>query len=271
MMAQHTRGVSFRRSGRKQGNSSGKACLVLVLLLAATLLVPGKAAAQAFTDPHGGASGSTRLCSACHEVHESPGQKLWRKSPESALCFTCHNGTGSVYNIQVEMDLVPNTYAMHPIKVNLPNNPGIYNYTPGTTAGIAPPGPYDCSTCHNPHRDTGNGLLLRWRYDTSEYVTYGSSSPDPYSACWSCHNQAMVDDTINFSGHQSHIKLHQASCTACHYSPHGVSHVELVRFNPGFVGPSLSQGSGPAFIDNGEHSGSCTLTCHGVDHGPANY
>jgi predicted CXXCH cytochrome family protein len=228
-----------------------------------------EAYAQTYTSPHGGYSGSTHFCTLCHEMHEAPGNRLLKDMPESTLCFTCHNGTGSVYNIQVQMDADPATFAMHPIKVSLPNNPGTYNYTPVTTAGLAPPGPYDCSQCHNPHGDTGNGMLLRGSYDTGEYVVY-ATSPDPYGACWSCHSSAMVQDTALFH-HQSHVITNQASCSACHYSPHAAAHIELVNFNPLFVGPSLSQGTGPAYVDNGDHSGSCTLTCHGVDHNPYSY
>lgn len=191
--------------------------------------------------------------------------------PESALCFTCHNGTGSNFDIHVQMNQDPSTNAMHPVNVILPGNPGNYTYNINTTAGIAPPGPYNCSQCHNPHGSSGSPWLLRGSYSIDEYVTY-STSPDPYSTCWRCHNSTMiVNDVTYFPKHNRHIVELQAPCTTCHYSPHGASHSELVKFNPMYVGASASAGAGPAFADAGANSGSCTLTCHGADHNNFSY
>lgn len=253
-------------------NMQAAVTVVLVLTVAGllSLALSDSAAAQGYTSPHGGFSTSSQLCIVCHAMHEAPGDKLIKDMPESALCFTCHNGTGSVYNTQVQMDQDPAVYAMHPINVNLTYNQGTYNYTPNTTAGIAPPGPYDCSQCHNPHGNGGYGMLLRGNYETAEYVDY-IPDPDPYSACWACHSSGIVDDMTYFKQHRKHIKVKQSSCSACHYSPHGVPHTELVKFNPFYVTPSVASGSGPAYVDNGDYSGSCTLTCHGVDHSPYTY
>ncbi len=245
--------------------------LIIIVFSIHAALFSGSAAAQVYTNPHSGFSNSTRLCLICHGPHEAPGAKLLRGTPESALCFTCHNGTGSNFNIETQMNLNPSTNAMHPIFVNLANNNGLYNYTPNTTAGIAPLGPYNCSQCHNPHGDSGYGRLLRGRYETMAYVTY-SPNPDSYQACWSCHSTAsIINDTTYFSRHNSHIITHQAPCIACHYSPHGVPSTELVRFNPSFVTASLIANSGPTFVDGGNHTGSCTLSCHGADHNNVNY
>ena len=243
--------------------------LIALSLYAAPLT--GSAAAQTYVNPHGGFSSSTQLCQLCHAPHETPGDKLIRGTPESALCFTCHNGTGSNYNIETELNQNPATTAMHPIMVNLPNNNSLYNYTPNTTAGIAPLGPYACTQCHNPHGDNGYGRLLRNTYNTSAYVSY-TTTPDPYQACWSCHSaSAVVNDTVYFNRHNSHIVTHQAPCTACHYSPHGAPSTELVRFNPSFVTPSLAANAGPGFTDGGNHTGTCTLSCHGADHNNVTY
>ena len=244
--------------------------LIIALSLHAASFT-GAAAAQTYVNPHGGFSSSTQLCKICHAQHEAPGGKLLRGTPESALCFTCHNGTGSNYNIETELNQNPATFAMHPIFVNLPNNSGMYNYTPNTTAGIAPLGPYACTQCHNPHGDNGYGRLLRNTYNTSAYVTY-SASPDPYQACWSCHSAtAIVNDTVYFSRHNSHIVSHQAPCTACHYSPHGAPSTELVKFNPAFVTPSVLANAGPSYVDGGNHTGTCTLSCHGADNNNVTY
>lgn len=231
----------------------------------------GSARAQTYLTPHGAYSSHTQLCEICHATHEAPGAKLVKGSQESALCFTCHNGTGSNYNTEIQMNLNPATNSMHPLRVSLPNNPGTYNYSPRTTAGIAPPGPYECSQCHNPHGDVGNGMLLRGSYSISEYVTY-APAPNPYEICWSCHRTSdIVDDTVYFPKHNRHIVQLQTPCTACHASPHGVANTDFVRFNTRFVTASVSQAAGPSYVDNGVSHGTCTLTCHGVDHAGFSY
>lgn len=252
-------------------------CALLVsgiLLIAAVLFanpMMGRARAQAYLTPHGAFSEHTQLCEVCHASHEAPGNRLVKRTLESALCFTCHNGTSSTYNIQAEMNESPAANAMHPISVNLPFNNGTYTFTPRTTVGIAPPGPYDCSQCHNPHGDMGYGKLMRAPYNISEYVLY-PSDPDPYLACWNCHSAtAIINDATYFPLHNLHVVQQQASCTACHASPHGAVNTALVKFNNRFVGVSTSLGTGPAFVDNGVSHGTCTLTCHGIDHAGFSY
>ena len=245
--------------------------VILVSVFLYSVLPGWTAAAQTSPSPHGGFTNSTSFCLVCHTTHNATGVSLEPYALESAVCFTCHNGTGSSLNIETEMNLDPNSNALHPIKVNLPNNNGTYSYTPNTTAGIAPPGPYDCSQCHNPHEDVGNGELLKQTYNTSEYVTY-TTSPDPYAQCWTCHNSnTITTDTTLFPLHEAHIITDRASCSACHYSPHGVAGPKMIRFNPTYVFPSTIAGTGPAYVSGGANKGSCTLTCHGHDHNNAGY
>lgn len=262
--AKSSTGSSFR--GFRLENIVFLAGLVII----ASWLTDG-ASAQTYISPHGGYSDYTQFCSLCHDLHEAPGQNLGRYKPESAVCFTCHNGTGSNYNTQLQMNRDPSQNAMHPITVNLPANPGTYNYTPRTTLGIAPPGPYDCSQCHDPHNDLGFNKLLKANYSTDEYVPFTS---DAYVSCFQCHDssQIIADDSENpFREHARHVVQQNSPCTACHFSPHGVSHTELVSFNPAYVSKSLTADSGPTFIDEGENRGTCTLTCHGVDHDRRGY
>lgn len=243
--------------------------IFLLGLVFVTSWLTGRASAQTYVNPHGGFSDFSQSCQLCHDLHEAPGRKLGRYTPESAVCFTCHNGTGSNYNTQWQMNRNPAENAMHPITVSLPGNPGVYNYTPRTTAGIAPPGPYDCSQCHDPHNDLGFNKLLKANYSTEEHVPYSS---DAYASCFTCHSAAQISgDNQLFKEHNRHIVGAQAPCTACHYSPHGVPNTEMVSFNPFFVSKSLSADSGPTFTDEGESRGSCTLTCHGYDHDHRNY
>ena len=245
--------------------------LVAALSLAMIAIVfvvaqPISVRAQAYSDPHGFFTDGTDYCTLCHEMHSALGKSLVRSQVESSVCFTCHDGTAANSNIKTELNLDPNTNAMHQIAVDLSNNAGSYQYTePRTTAGIAPSGPYACSQCHNPHGATGFVENLRAFYDVNEYVAY-PATPDPYSLCWSCHdtNKIVNDETI-FSGHKYHIQSKSSPCTACHYSPHGVPYGKLVNFNPSFVTPS-GLNSGLVYTGLGPDHGSCTLVCHGKDH-----
>lgn len=244
---------------------------IFLIVLLFGLARPGGYAAAQSPGFHGNFSEDTHFCLVCHEIHDAPGAKLERFTPESAICFTCHNGTGSMLDTQAQMNNSPASNAMHPIIVNLSNNSGIYNYAPDTTAGIAPAGPYNCSQCHEPHGDIANGKLLKARYDTSEYVSY-PSSPDPYALCWNCHGSSQIfNDQTYFKEHSRHIINDNAPCSACHFSPHGVAFVAMVRFDPGYVVKSLASNSGPTFTSDGSHRGSCTLTCHGKDHDQVPY
>lgn len=246
-------------------------------LLAATVIIAVMGAhsvgvrAQAYNaDPHGFFTDETDYCQLCHDVHSAPGSNLLSATVESEVCFTCHNGTGSIYNTWSQLNRDPANNAMHPITVDLANNPGVYQIVPNTTAGIAPPGPYACSQCHNPHGETGYASDLRAQYSVDEYVAY-PASPDPYTFCWGCHDAAkIVDDEAFFKKHKEHIKSKSSPCTSCHYSPHGVPYGKLVNFNPAFVSP-VAPNTNPIFTDLGPNQGSCTLTCHGKIHDNLSY
>lgn len=248
--------------------------LWLVLALMVTIIVVATSGTQIIgvraqvydTGPHEFYTDDTGYCLLCHDVHGAPGEKLLSTSIESEVCFTCHNGTGSSYNTRAQLDIDPSKNSMHPIIVDLVRNAGIYQYTePNTTAGIAPPGPYACSQCHDPHGASGFPWYLRAQYAVDEYVAY-PADPEPYALCWTCHDAGkIVEDEVFFKQHKEHIVSYSSPCTACHYSPHGAPNAKLVNFNPAFVSPSAPN-TKPIYTDQGPNSGSCTLSCHGKDH-----
>ena len=89
-------------------------------------------------------------------------------------------------------------------------------------------------------------------------------SPQAYALCYRCHDRNSILGNESFSRHSIHIVRDRAPCSACH-DPHGVSgntaqHDHLINFDVSIVG-------GQRFYnDNGHFSGTCTLTCHGVNH-----
>ena len=131
-----------------------------------------------------------------------------------------------------------------------------------------------CQDCHdNPDaRDAGgtevNGphgsrfdFILAARYDTADF---SMESPQSYALCYGCHDRNSILADESFSLHGRHVVRNRAPCSACH-DPHGVSgspaqHDHLINFNLGIVGGQRF------YLDTGRFSGSCTLTCHGVQH-----
>jgi predicted CXXCH cytochrome family protein len=89
-----------------------------------------------------------------------------------------------------------------------------------------------------------------------------------YALCNKCHK---VDEIINrnldsFPEHQTHIE--QTPCSTCH-DPHASQAPHLINFDLSIVGKSAV---GPIqYLQTSPGHGSCTLYCHGHDHGPLTY
>ena len=59
------------------------------------------AAAGPYTTPHTNYTLTTDTCASCHATHAAQGAMLLREpAPQSTLCFTCHDGTGAVADVQ---------------------------------------------------------------------------------------------------------------------------------------------------------------------------
>jgi predicted CXXCH cytochrome family protein len=113
--------------------------------------------AQGLDDPiHGPYTMTVDSCAACHRAHTGKGPVLFKTtgSPQSTLCFTCHDGTGSQYNVK-------NAYQTAPV-----NDPATRTYythdaTVATNHAISTEEfkgvlnrHTECSDCHNPHSST---------------------------------------------------------------------------------------------------------------------
>ena len=67
---------------------------------AVLLFAMSPAVAHADNGPHvKGASLTTDGCAGCHRAHTAPNAMLL-KTPETALCYTCHAGTGATTNVK---------------------------------------------------------------------------------------------------------------------------------------------------------------------------
>ena len=135
---------------------------------------------------HGSYTQDTDRCAGCHSTHSAQGSKLLREATVDATCKTCHNGTGSKYNVADGTVLVPNG-AGATVAKNAPAGPFgaqdgyVYSGTKPVTSqhqvgakaiNRAPGGNYQgtgpgwtdvltCGSCHDPHGSSHNYRLLR--------------------------------------------------------------------------------------------------------------
>jgi predicted CXXCH cytochrome family protein len=144
-----------------------------------------------------------------------------------------------------------------------------------------------CIDCHNnddgpradgagpdgPHGSIYDFLLER-NYSTNDDTP---ESTYAYALCYKCHRRASILADESFPTHALHVRDSNTPCSACH-DPHGVSritgtrsdHTHLINFDTTIVRP-LTGTTRLNFADLGYVAGSCTLTCHGVDHDNLEY
>lgn len=130
-----------------------------------------------------------------------------------------------------------------------------------------------CQSCHNnpgaaeggfdisgPHTSPYQ-FLLAARYETADFST---ESPQTYALCYRCHDRNSILGDESFALHNVHVTRGRSPCSACH-APHGVpgspaEHDHLINFDISIVSGRRQ------YLDTGLFSGTCTLTCHGVQH-----
>ncbi len=179
--------------------------------------------------PHGNYQLDSDLCALCHGSHTallSPGNlKLNATKFQSQLCYTCHDGTASTFNVASEFDSNP---SHHPIRDE--RYFGDANHT------------LDCSDCHDPHgsEEVDGRPYPRLLRSTD---AAGVKSYQGNGFCYSCHGQNAGQDmrffevnnahnntdpgqTSTFSDPTSGTKI---KCSRCH-SSHG-SQKALLRLN----------------------------------------
>ena len=111
-----------------------------------------------FVSPHGTYALATAMCVSCHRTHSSAGPTLaLRPSPESGLCFTCHDdkGSGSVFKTEAELSGIPandaanGAWYSHPVTSTSGHTSDATNEFGGKSNRHA-----TCSDCHNSHSAT---------------------------------------------------------------------------------------------------------------------
>ncbi|GAW31451.1 cytochrome c3 family protein [Carboxydocella sp. JDF658] len=163
--------------------------------------------------PHRNYSTSTAKCGICHQLHQALEYRLVRNSSTSTLCFTCHDGSASNYNIKSLF--AAGTISFHPV------------------AGISLAGNSDklrCVDCHNPHNVNDNRPLAP---AASGALSYSRGVAPPARPAWS----QVAEGDWNY---KISISYQYELCYRCHstWDPANPTHAALTlrdiarEFNP---------------------------------------
>lgn len=172
------------------------------------------------TNPHGSYPKLTDTCGKCHITHRGLKTNLFKDTQEQKVCFVCHNGTGSQYDVQTEYQ--PSHTSRHPLPMEVTGK--------------------ECASCHNPHLSSASTprLLNPQKLDGSGSVNSGSE------VCMACHGDgvvnypAMADDVAGSKAafatsiHNISPKMPnppsgtQIKCVNCHLN-HSSDNVRLTR------------------------------------------
>ena len=138
---------------------------IAAMIVAATALfgawgltaLPQPSSAAEPINPHGGYGATTDSCSTCHRSHTANGGELLTDttSPQSALCFACHDGTGASTDVASQ-------FSDPTVPANDPSTSSFYSH-PATEVSSHTSGQADefagvlnrhseCGDCHNPHQ-----------------------------------------------------------------------------------------------------------------------
>ncbi|MFO0974134.1 MAG: cytochrome c3 family protein [Phycisphaerae bacterium] len=204
------------------------------------------------------------------------------------VCFRCHADQAArvrsviprlVQETNTRREFEPYNPSFHPV-ANARLNPDVVSLTAGLNAASV----IACTDCHNaddarrfggagPNGPHGSRYfpILGERYETRDFNTESAAA---YALCYRCHDRTSILRDDSFPLHRLHIVVARAPCSVCH-DPHGVpasagpsnEHSSLINFDLRSVRPVTTGAFQPIrYRDTGRFSGTCTLTCHGVDH-----
>ncbi len=114
--------------------------------------------ASLFVSPHSAYALATAACAQCHRAHSAAGSAITpQPSPESGLCFTCHDskGSGSVFKTAAELAGVPaNDPAQDAWYSHLVTSPTTHTGDATNEFGGVLNRHSTCSDCHDSHNAT---------------------------------------------------------------------------------------------------------------------
>ena len=203
---------------------------------------------------------------------------------EYEVCFRCHadstaRGPATVARqfaqTNTRLQFSTANQSFHPVEAAGRNTASVPSLVaPWTVSSVT-----YCTDCHNsdqgpkaggsgasgPHGSIYAPILERNLVVTDNQ----SESPSTYALCYKCHSRNSILADQSFRYHRVHVVDKQTACTTCHDS-HGVANApHLINFNTSYVTPS-SNGR-LEYLSTGKYKGTCSLTCHGVDHKATSY
>jgi len=219
------------------------------------------------------------------------GAPIARASHEYEVCLRCHGDVPvpvrralmrQAQTSNLRLRFSPTNPSYHPV-AGPARSPDTISLVPGLATGSL----IRCTDCHNNDSGTNvggaapagpHGSVYDYLLERNYTVTDNNDeSAFEYALCYKCHQQSIVLSSRSFSLHRLHVVDSRTPCSACH-DPHGVSlttgggsdHTHLINFDTVIVRPEPTTRR-LEFRDHGTFAGSCTLTCHGVDHVDAQY
>ena len=164
---------------------------------------------------------NTDSCGLCHRAHTAASPALLATSgPESQLCFTCHDGTGSVNNVAGEYSAVTSGTPNNVATASFYTHDASYAGSPSTPHLLGSTDEFggilnrhsDCGDCHNPHAASGSTPALT--NSTGWTPSYRLTGVSGVSAAYSGSNI-----TFNFiDGKSASISKEYQVCFKCHSS-----------------------------------------------------
>ncbi|MCX6273571.1 MAG: NapC/NirT family cytochrome c [Bacteroidetes bacterium] len=248
-------------------------------------------------------------CSDCHNPHSSnaddasapnvkgsmygvkgvnnSGMPVSSAQYEYEICFRCHSSnavTGAATSRQViqtdkRLQFASNNISYHPVETK-----GRNMDVPGLISPLTVNSMIYCSDCHasngvgspaGPHGSV-YPQILKEQYSKAENV---NESAGAYALCYSCHSRSEYiqdnGDNVRRKIHYKHVVGVKTSCSTCH-DPHGISVTQgipgrnshLINFSTGVVSPFNGN---LYYQEEGNRTGRCYLTCHGVQHNGFSY
>ncbi len=225
------------------------------------------------------------------------GAEIATATYEYEICFRCHGDNTPdaefiprvVASTNTRLDFDSNNPSYHPV-VEMGRGVDVPSLPSALSPRMSPSDRIGCTSCHADDEGGSRGPhgsdyppILAERYDNVDGTV---ESYESYALCYRCHERTSILGDQSFGprafrttpsggGHSGHLAA-GAPCSACH-DPHGVAtggneafqptgdHTHLINFDTRIVAP-LAGADLPTFKDTGSRSGSCTLSCHGVNH-----
>ncbi|HWR82160.1 MAG TPA: cytochrome c3 family protein [Candidatus Deferrimicrobium sp.] len=238
------------------------------------------------------ASARRAECVDCHNPHEriQPGPKLTyevsgftlagqyveKSLAEYQICLKCHFEIAGIDRSDREFgrSFSVSAVSQHPI-----TRPASGKRSPSLTSS-ASTNQMKCSDCHTnddfsgPRGPHGSNyrFMLSGNYDIDKFA---QESPFAFQFCYSCHDRMSLLSNESFRYHREHVLgdpakgVRGTSCYSCHSSHSSADNPHLIRFNPEAV--SRDRSGRLLYLQAGQNSGECYLTCHGHEHSPGRY